>query len=323
MSGLPLDLLSSPIDADGLQATITEEETVEFVSGETDSSSQIASVSFDSKSGTLVFVRKNGEQIQVPGFLILQNMGRGKIGAKGYKGTSGLDGRNGLDGADGTCGCDGESGLQGIKGVAGAAGADGPTGPTGPRGATGSKGETGDKGPTGPTGRQGARGPTGPSCSVGPTGPRGKQPKSVASVSLVEPASNVFAWLYPTTNPNARLPTVPNMTINVSDATMTGRRVESGRNVFTAELAVAAETKGGTGDFEYVWKCDTIYGVEYKNKDRKTLTISVSVEVGNGQLMTFPIGVKCTIKDRNLPGRTPVSDTAVITFSARNLSVND
>jgi hypothetical protein len=113
------------------------------------------------------------------------------------------------------------------------------------------------------------------------------------------------------------------MTVNVSDMAMTGRRVESGRNVFTAELAVTAETKGGTGDFDYAWKCDTVYGVEYKNKDRKVLTISVSLEVGNGQLMTFPIGVKCTIKDRNLPGRAPVSDTAVITFVARNLSVND
>jgi hypothetical protein len=113
------------------------------------------------------------------------------------------------------------------------------------------------------------------------------------------------------------------MAVVVSDATLTGRRVEQGRNAYTAELNVTAVTSGGTGDFEYTWKCDSIYGVEYKGKDEKTLTISVSVEVGNGQAMTFPIGIKCTIKDKNLPGRTPVSDTAIVTFAARNLNVND
>lgn len=128
--------------------------------------SSVEEVSFDSTTGRLVFVRRNGEVFYVEELPTLDKFGRGPSGNRGFPGEDGFDGEDGVDGEDGEIGCPGVTGPTGIQGETGPTGAMGETGPTGPMGAMGSQGNMGPVGHIGKNGFEGSRGATGPSCNV-------------------------------------------------------------------------------------------------------------------------------------------------------------
>ena len=318
---LPIDQLASPISAEGEVASVLEDGSVGFVETETDSSLQIAQVQFDGASGKLIFVRNSGDVIEASGFLSLKSLGQNPVGDKGDKGATGRDGSNGRDGTTGPAGCDGTVGATGEKGPTGNDGEQGPVGVTGIRGPAGIIGERGDDGPTGPTGREGPRGPAGIGCIVGPRGPRGPAPYAYAKVSTAEPTREVFAWLYPTDNPDAALPTTPHLSATLATMTAAGKRVGS-TALFSADFYMPVVAAGGTGQYTYKWTGEQIEGVFYGDTDKAALHIVINQQVGAGQLMTFSGLVTCVVHDALQPEKTPVKVTNKFTFVARNYATS-
>lgn len=316
-----LDQFSTTGDDADKTATVVEEK-VKFLSVDTSSELQIVSGKFDQKAGDLILIRNNGEQVIVNGFLTLDSMGQGKKGKKGAKGDPGLPGSDGIDGEDGDCGCAGTKGEKGDKGPTGPAGEDGPRGQVGPRGIIGEKGDLGPTGDKGPTGREGPRGDKGVSCNAGPTGPRGPAPFDRAVVSATEPSSNVFVWFFPTDDPNAALPVVPNITADITDVTVVGRKsgaLTATSSLYVADLYVPVQIKGGSGSYSFAWTGENLESVTYTRTDARSLHVTINQSVGAGQSMQYSIGLKCVIKDTLYPTRTPVTVTGTLTFIARNL----
>lgn len=98
---------------------------------------------FDVTSGILTLTLKNGETVEISGFLTPSAMGNGSVGPTGPAGRDGRDGLNGQDGEKGSTGCEGPMGRPGRQGPRGEPGIPGPTGP---EGKPGEKGEQGDDG---------------------------------------------------------------------------------------------------------------------------------------------------------------------------------
>ena len=317
MSGLPIDQLSSPIGAEGEVATVLSDGSIGYSSTETDTALQIAQVQFDPASGKLILVRNNGSSVDVTGFLNLKSLGSNPTGPKGDKGPTGHDGRNGKDGIAGVSGCDGAVGATGEKGPTGRDGEQGPVGVTGIMGPAGPIGDIGDAGPTGPTGREGPRGDAGIGCIIGPRGPRGPAPYAYAQVSSTEPSREVFAWLFPTYNPDAVLPTTPHLSATLATVTAAGKRSGS-TALFSADFYMPVVAAGGTGQYTYKWSGEQVEGVYYGDLDKSALHIIVNQQVGAGQLMTFSATVKCIVHDALQPEKTPVTVTNKFTFVARN-----
>lgn len=140
---------------------------------------RIVEAAFDARTGELVLVRANKEELRLPDFLRIDQAGRGPTGPRGPRGKDGKNGRNGREGKKGETGCQGPVGKPGTNGEPGVAGKQGAIGRQGPQGCEGATGDMGPRGPQGPHGFEGARGLTGPSCGSddsnrGTAGPAGK-----------------------------------------------------------------------------------------------------------------------------------------------------
>lgn len=109
----------------------------------------IKHITFDDSTGTLTFVKENGEVILAQGLPTDTNAPEGEKGKQGLEGPRGRNGRPGKDGRPGDQGCPGRKGDRGMMG---------PTGHTGPIGVTGNTGSIGPTGNTGPVGATGERG---------------------------------------------------------------------------------------------------------------------------------------------------------------------
>lgn len=157
---------------------------------------QIAAVAFDNESGILRFVRKNGEEFEITGFLTQPDFGVGLPGLRGPPGIDGFEGYDGSDGSDGPTGCDGEEGPCGEEGVPGESGEDGPQGPQGPPGGPGPEGLRGFDGEQGRTGNEGCEGKQGcPGECLGTIGTAGVSPIFTVVFSATEPTDNrVYLW---------------------------------------------------------------------------------------------------------------------------------
>ena len=127
---------------------------------------RIVEAAFDARTGELVLVRANKEELRLPDFLRSDQAGRGPTGPRGPRGKDGKNGRNGRDGKKGETGCQGPVGKPGTNGEPGVAGKQGAIGRQGPQGCEGATGDMGPRGPQGPHGCEGARGLTGPSCDA-------------------------------------------------------------------------------------------------------------------------------------------------------------
>lgn len=151
------------------------------------------------KNGTLVLVRKNGEEFYVEGFPIQSDFGIGPTGPRGDPGADGRDGIDGDDGDDGDVGCAGPKGEEGAQGQPGKDGKDGDQGARGPDGCEGAKGEQGPQGPMGINGYEGARGATGPVCAStsGSSGPAGPALKTHVVISSNVPDNLTVLWGVP------------------------------------------------------------------------------------------------------------------------------
>lgn len=160
----------------------------------------IEDVAFEPEDGTLNIVRRNGELLQIRGFLVQSDFGVGPTGPRGAKGYDGHDGDSGDEGRDGEQGCEGPPGPLGLEGPMGEPGKDGLTGPTGPIGQEGATGLQGPPGDQGRYGHEGARGRPGPSCVGGGAGAKGPDGESVIPhvvISATEPEGNVVLWGIP------------------------------------------------------------------------------------------------------------------------------
>lgn len=128
---------------------------------------------FDDSTGTLKFVRRNKDVVEIHSFLRQADFGVGPQGPRGEAGFDGEDGEDGEEGEDGETGCAGLPGPEGRQGEVGDRGLEGPIGLTGPAGPRGERGPRGPQGPEGLIGFAGTRGPCGFGCSADLTGPEG------------------------------------------------------------------------------------------------------------------------------------------------------
>jgi hypothetical protein len=120
--------------------------------------------------------------IDIIGFFIKDETGRGAKGDQGERGEMGPAGPQGLQGANGVAGATGEKGADGVagakgekgdKGDNGVAGATGEKGDKGDNGVAGAKGEKGDKGDEGVAGAKGEKGDKGDDGVAGAKGEKG------------------------------------------------------------------------------------------------------------------------------------------------------
>lgn len=142
LTRVPLKLLSgkgiphSDVRFDGKEIVVEEDSKQETDFG-------VVSGSFDNTSGVLTLELKNGEKLEITGFLTNSSIGTGPVGPTGPSGRDGRDGLNGIDGLKGATGSQGPAGRPGVQGPKGDIGFPGPTGPTGPAGPAGDKGDDG------------------------------------------------------------------------------------------------------------------------------------------------------------------------------------
>lgn len=143
---------------------------------------------YDPETGVLQ-ISRYGRMIEISGFPLIADLGRGLRGPRGEDGNDGNDGQDAFDGDDGEGGCAGPEGAGGEAGIAGQDGQDGERGDPGPPGARGPRGERGDLGPMGKIGYEGARGPRGSNCddTAGADGIPGETPSAVVVISDTAP----------------------------------------------------------------------------------------------------------------------------------------
>ncbi|QYW03417.1 hypothetical protein pEaSNUABM34_00115 [Erwinia phage pEa_SNUABM_34] len=294
---------------------------IQFESSDVLTTTQIASVKFDSKNGVLVLIKQNGDLVNIPGLPTSAMFGSGKQGKRGAPGAAGRDGRDGRDGSTGADGCGGLPGARGLNGTAGEPGRDGATGPDGDTGPDGKDGPTGPIGPTGPTGILGPRGNDGPSCIAGATGPTGPAPIETAVLSNVQPtASNVFVWLYPTANvsPAPPLPTISPLVASVSSLYMVGTRTVQGSDVFTSLAYLPVNARGGVGPYKYKWTITTTEGVNLDAIETNTCIVNFYLRLGLGADRTIRGTISCLVTDMGQPSRPTVTVKSALTVVARN-----
>jgi len=151
------------------------------------------------KSGTVIAVRRNGEELIIDGFPTQGDFGIGPTGPRGDPGLDGIDGYDGDDGEDGDTGCAGPKGEEGEQGASGKDGKEGDQGSRGPDGCEGPKGEQGPIGPMGINGYEGARGATGPVCESvsGSGGGAGAALRTNVVISTNVPDNLTVLWGVP------------------------------------------------------------------------------------------------------------------------------
>jgi hypothetical protein len=98
---------------------------------------------FDSAAGILTLTIPELGTIQLSGFPVVTDLGKGEPGDPGASGRAGVDGTIGRDGDQGPAGCMGPSGTRGDPGRDGPRGVQGPEGPRGPAGPKGDPGKDG------------------------------------------------------------------------------------------------------------------------------------------------------------------------------------
>lgn len=282
---------------------------------------QIASVKFDSKNGVLVFVKQNGKVVNVPGLPTISMFGEGRPGRRGAPGAPGRPGRDGRDGETGKQGCEGPPGAKGQTGKAGDPGRDGDTGPQGDTGPIGPVGPTGPIGPDGPQGIIGPRGNDGPSCVAGATGPTGPAPIPTAVLSSTQPtASNVFVWLFPTSNvtPAPPLPVLTPLAASVSNLYMVGTRAVQGSDVFTSLAYLPVNARGGVGPYKYKWTITTTEGVTLDAVETSTCIVNFYLRLGLGADRIIKGTISCVVTDMGQTSRPTVTVKSQLTVVARN-----
>lgn len=174
-----------------------DQDDVEFRTREVLNDGLIVEAAFEDQDGVLNLVRRNGEVLQIKGFLIQSDFGRGPTGPQGERGYDGYDGEDGEDGPDGAVGCEGPPGPLGLQGSPGEPGEDGVRGNQGPMGQEGAVGLQGPQGEKGRFGHEGARGRPGPDCIGGEDGPQGEQgttPEFNVVLSDSNPGGNTVIW---------------------------------------------------------------------------------------------------------------------------------
>ncbi|QZE56308.1 hypothetical protein pEaSNUABM3_00111 [Erwinia phage pEa_SNUABM_3] len=294
---------------------------LQFESTDVATLTQLASVRFNSKTGVLVFIKKNGDVINVPGLPTISMFGTGKPGRRGAPGAPGRDGRDGRDGPTGPDGCPGKIGNRGKTGPVGDPGRDGEDGPPGDTGREGPVGPTGPDGPTGPTGIDGPRGNDGPSCIAGATGPTGPAPITTAVQSATQPTDGrVFVWLYPTSNvtPAPPLPTITPLAASVSSLYMVGQRTVQGSDVFTSLAYLPVNARGGLGPYKYQWSITTTEGVTLQATTTSTCIVNFYLRVGLGADRTIKGTISCVVTDMGQTSRPTVTVRSALTVVVRN-----
>jgi len=295
--------------------------SVGFESSDLATDTQIASVRFNSKTGVLVFIKKNGQVVNVPGLPTVAMFGEGKPGRRGAPGAPGRDGRDGRDGETGRPGCPGPVGNRGKTGPVGEPGRDGPDGQTGDTGREGPTGPTGPDGPDGPPGVLGPRGATGASCIAGATGPTGPAPITTAVLSNAQPTDGrVFVWLYPTANvtPAPPLPTITPLAASVSSLYMVGQRAVQGSDVFTSLAYLPVNARGGVGPYKYQWSITTTEGVTLDATTTSTCIVNFYLRLGLGADRTIKGTIRCVVTDMGQTSRPTVTVSSALTVVARN-----
>ncbi|QZE57320.1 virion structural protein [Erwinia phage pEa_SNUABM_1] len=295
--------------------------SAQFESSDTAALTQLASVRFNSKTGVLVFIKKNGDVVNVPGLPTVAMFGEGKPGRRGAPGSPGRDGRDGRDGETGRQGCQGKVGNRGKTGPVGDPGRDGEDGPPGDTGRMGPDGPTGPDGPDGPTGPIGPRGNDGPSCISGATGPTGPAPITTAVLSSTQPTDGkVFVWLYPTNNvtPAPPLPTITPLAASVSSLYMVGQRAVQGSDVFTSLAYLPVNARGGVGPYKYQWSITTTEGVTLDATTSSTCIVNFYLRLGLGADRTIKGTIRCVVTDMGQTSRPTVTVSSALTVVARN-----
>lgn len=320
MTMLKLSQIETTANDEGKSA-VGKDGQFSFESSDALTMTQLASVKFDSKNGVLVFIKQNGEVINVAGLPTVAMFGEGKAGKRGTPGSTGRDGRDGRDGETGKDGCEGEPGSKGQTGTVGDAGRDGNTGPDGDTGPVGPDGPTGPIGPDGPTGPVGPRGNTGPDCVRGSTGAQGPAPLTVAVQSNTQPTDGrVFAWLYPTANvtPAPPLPIITPLAASVSSLYMVGTRTVQGSDVFTALAYLPVNARGGVGPYKYKWTITTTEGVTIQDTETSTCVVNFYLRLGLGADRTIKGTITCVVTDMGQTSRPTATVRSALTVVARN-----
>lgn len=313
------DIQTDPNDS-GKEA-VSENGVVEYAASDLETLKAIGKIRFDSNTGLLTFIKKNGDIVQVSGLPTLSSFGQGKTGPRGAPGATGRDGRDGRDGETGKTGCGGSSGQRGLTGPDGEDGKDGEEGDEGYPGYQGDPGRPGPVGATGLTGPIGPRGNDGPSCIAGATGPTGPSPITTAVVSTVTPADNrVFAWLYPTGagTPAPALPTIQVLSASASNVSMVGQRSVQGSDLFNALAYLPVNVRGGRGGYKYKWTLSKMDNMSLADDTTSTVQIKFDGRVEPGTEKILRGTITCVVTDLGQTSRPTATATSTITFVARN-----
>jgi len=320
MTNIALSQISSTPNDEG-KIVVSVDGGVQFESSEAAATTQIASVKYDSKNGVLVFIKQNGDVINIAGLPTISMFGEGAPGKRGAKGSTGRDGRDGRDGNTGADGCAGGVGPTGRDGPPGATGNDGNTGPDGDTGPDGPVGNTGPIGPTGGTGPIGPEGNPGPSCISGATGATGPAPIETAVLSSTQPTdSRVWAWLYPTANvsPAPPLPIITPLVASASSLNMVGVRTVQGSDVFQALAYLPVNARGGVGPYKYKWTVTDMEGVTIDAVETSTCIVNFYLRLGLGADRTIKGTLRCVVTDMGQTSRPTVTTSSSLTIVARN-----
>lgn len=320
MTKLTLSQVETTANDEGKSA-IGKDGFLQFEKTESLTTTQIASVKFDSKNGVLVVIKQNGSVMNIPGLPTIAMFGEGSPGRRGAPGSAGRDGRDGRDGETGRVGCEGNPGAKGQTGTAGEPGRDGNTGPTGDTGPIGPEGPTGPDGPDGPTGPLGPRGNDGPNCIAGATGSTGPAPIETAVQSATQPTDKrVFVWLYPTANvsPAPPLPVITPLAASASSLYMVGTRTVQGSDVFTALAYLPVNARGGVGPYKYKWTITTTEGVTLSATETSTCVVNFYLRLGLGADRTIKGTISCVVTDMGQTSRPTATARSALTVVARN-----
>lgn len=267
---------------------------------------------YSSQTGTLTFVRQNGDTESVTGFPTTAQLLGAKRGRKGRRGLAGRDGRDGETGNTGPNGCDGVKGGVGADGDYGDDGEDGPDGAQGLMGRRGPKGEEGYEGKEGEVGPDGVIGNPGPSCIVGPRGPNGPAPiGNCVEGSALPTNPAVFLWMLPVTGSDR--PVVPkwsDVVVTLKDRTVQAQRFQQS-NIFTALFDVEATAVGGSGVYEFTWTVPEITGIVFTPAGLR-LRVEYSRRAPNPSYPGEIFTVKLAVRDAARPGKPSFFATAEV-----------
>lgn len=320
---LRLDQISASKDNDGrVLGAEPVTDTVDLTSTAKQVSKSISDISFSAKTGKLVFIREDGNVVEVTGLPTATAFGIGLPGPRGLPGPDGQDGRDGRDGPDGDKGCEGPIGDRGIQGEQGEAGEDGPRGREGPPGYYGERGPDGLEGPEGSAGVAGPIGNTGPSCLAGIPGPTGPAPYDRVVTSARQPLdSKVFGWLFPTSpeDPNPiPLPELPDISASVSDVHIVAKRLSSVSNVFEAETYLIPNVRNAVGPVSFRWSVSEMSGVSLIDAKSEVARLSFNKTIGPGVYWEEEGTITLHAYDEGRPRRPRAVAEAKIKITANN-----